>query len=189
MRTEIYRLSALALALVWAPALRAQVPADAPPAPVAEVAPAADPAPAMAPQVLEPGAVPAGSAAVEPEGSRIAFNGLTVPAGKVVDGDVVAPFGDVRVEGEVMGDVTVGHGNLILARGATIHGDAVVNGGGRLFNEGGRVFGEMRVNSDADAAEGRAVAAARGRGHRSPAADVIRVRPTWWGTMTEGIEG
>jgi len=186
MRTEIYRLSALALALAWAPALRAQgAPAAAPPAPAAEVAPA----PPVAPQVLEPGAVPAGAAAVEqPEGSRIAFNGLTVPAGKVVDGDVVAPFGDVRVEGEVMGDVTVGHGNLVLARGATIHGDAVVNGGGRLFNEGGRVFGEMRVNSDEDGAEGRAVAAAPGRGHR-PAAEVIRVRPTWWGTMTEGIEG
>lgn len=188
MRTEILKLSALALALASAPALRAQGAPAAAPAPAADVTPAPRADAVPAPQVLEPGAVPAEPALPQPEGSRIAFNGLTVPAGKVVDGDVVAPFGDVRVEGEVIGDVTVGHGNLVLARGAVIHGDAVVNGGGRLFNEGGRVFGEMRVNSDEDGT--REVAAAQGRAHgRREAAEAIRMRHGWWGSMTEGVEG
>ena len=62
----------------------------------------------------------------------------------MVDGDVVAPFGDVRIEGEVIGDVTVGHGNLVLADGAIIHGNAVVNGGGRRGN-GRRGGGPLRA--------------------------------------------
>ncbi|HSU12594.1 polymer-forming cytoskeletal protein [Longimicrobium sp.] len=186
MRTEILKLSALALAFASAPALRAQGAPPAPPAPAG--APAADVA--AAPQVLAPAPLPAEPAVPQPEGSRIAFNGLTVPAGKVVDGDVVAPFGDVRVEGEVMGDVTVGRGNLVLAHGAVIHGDAVVNGGGKLFNEGGRVFGEMRVNSSDDDGAGRAAPADEGRGRgRREAAEAMRMRHGWWGSMTEGFEG
>jgi hypothetical protein len=184
MRTEILKLSALALAFASAPALRAQ--GGAPPAPAAPAAPVA-PAAAPAPEVLAPATAAPVAPAAQPEGSKIAFNGLTVPRGKVVDGDVVAPFGDVRIEGEVMGDVTVGHGNLILANGAVVHGDAVVNGGGQLFNEGGRVYGEMRVNSDEDGAVASHRAARRA--HRE-AADAIRMhRGGWMGSMREGFEG
>ncbi|HYJ78169.1 MAG TPA: polymer-forming cytoskeletal protein, partial [Longimicrobiaceae bacterium] len=106
----------------------------------------------------------------------------------VVEGDVVALTGDVRVEGEVMGDVTVGKGNLILAPGAVIHGDAVVGGGGKLFNEGGRVHGEMRVNSEVEAA-------ASGRGERHVERRVgrntvsIRHGPSWMGSFGGGVQG
>ncbi|HEX8907139.1 MAG TPA: hypothetical protein VF771_19970, partial [Longimicrobiaceae bacterium] len=92
-----------------------------------------------------------------------------------------------RVEGEVMGDVTVGKGNLILAQGGVIHGNAVVNGGGQLFNEGGRVYGEMRVNSDEDGAVTSPRAHVR-EGHRQ-AAEAMRMRHGWWGSIGEGVEG
>lgn len=173
MRTDLVKLAALALAAALA----------APPGAHAQAAPAASPAAAAAP-------APPAHPKVQ-QGSRISLNGMTVPAGEVVDGDVVAPFGDVRVEGEVTGNVIVGKGNLVLVPGAVIRGDAVVNGGGRLLNEGGRVLGEMRVNSDEDR-EDHATAEAddHARGGSSYAADNIRIhRHGWWGTMQEGFEG
>jgi hypothetical protein len=181
MRTDLLKLSALALALAAAPALAQGAPA-APPAPVAPAAP----------QVLGPQTAPVAPAAPSPEGSTISLNGYDVPRGKIIEGDVVVPFGDVHVEGEVMGDVTVGHGNLILANDAVIHGNAVVNGGGQLVNEGGRVLGEMRVNSDDDAAtaaEARAEAREARAAGRREAADAIRMRHGWMGTFGEGFEG
>src|SRR5215213_2489249 len=139
MRTDLMKLSVVALAAAFAApgAVRAQ-------------------------DVATPRSAPAPPAALAvPEGSQISLNGYDVPRGKVVDGDVVVPFGDVRIAGEVMGDVTVGKGNLVLAESGVIHGDAVVTGG-QLVNEGGRVFGEMRVNSDDDDGEGAAAAASAG---------------------------
>lgn len=179
MRNDLLKLSAVALAAaLWtAPALRAQgLPAPA--------------APARAADTLLPAVAPPAPLAA-PARSQISFNGYTVPRGKVVDGDVVVPFGDVRVEGEVMGDVTVGKGNLELADGAVIHGDAVVSGGGRLLNQGGRVDGEMRVNSDEGEAAA-AAAAARGQAvhARGEAAEHFRIRNGgWWGSIGEGAEG
>jgi hypothetical protein len=184
MRTDLMKLSALALALAAAPALAQGAPA-APPAPDA----------APAPQVLGPQTAPVAPAAPRAEGSTISLNGYDVPRGKVIEGDVVVPFGDVHVEGEVMGDVTVGHGNLVLADGAVIHGNAVVNGGGQLVNEGGRVLGEMRVNSDEDAPVAAEARRARSEGRearmeaRREAADAIRMRHGWMGTFGEGFEG
>ncbi|HEX2202496.1 MAG TPA: polymer-forming cytoskeletal protein, partial [Longimicrobium sp.] len=117
-------------------------------------------APARAQDTLEAPsaavAAPVTKAAAAPTGDRIAFKGMTVPRGQRVEGDVVAPFGGVRVDGEVMGSVTVGSGDLVLGPEGTIHGDAVVNGGGKLIDEGGRILGEMRVSggpSGAPAAE------------------------------------
>lgn len=125
------------------------------------------------------------------QGGAISLKGLTVHRGERVEGDVVAPFGDVRVEGEVTGDVIVGKGDLVLVPGATIRGDAVVNGGGQLLNQGGRVLGEMRVNSDEDEAD-QAADAAEDHAIRGShyAADNVRIhRHGWWGTMQEGFEG
>jgi hypothetical protein len=125
-------------------------------------------------------------------GSTLALKGLTVARGQVVDGDVVAPFGDVRVEGEVTGNVVVGKGNLVLVPGAVIHGDAVVNGGGQLLNHGGRVLGEMRVNSgdEEDAAEVAEAHEATGAEASHNVVENIRIhRHGWWGSMQEGFEG
>ena len=120
-------------------------------------------------------------------GDRIAIRGLTVAKGQVVDGDVVSPFGDVRIEGEVTGDVTVGKGDLILAPGAVVHGDAVVNGG-RLLNEGGRVYGEMRVSSQARASG--AAASAEDGTERVVSTNAVRIRKGGWlGSFGEGVAG
>ncbi|HEX9938963.1 MAG TPA: hypothetical protein VGB15_17615, partial [Longimicrobium sp.] len=94
MRIDLIKLPALALAaaaLAAPPGARAQAAPEAPPAPPAVAAPAAPQAPPAAPRVTR--------------GSTLALKGLTVARGQVVDGDVVAPFGDVRVEGEVTGNV------------------------------------------------------------------------------------
>jgi hypothetical protein len=52
-----------------------------------------------------------------------------VPAGQVVDGDVVAVFGSVTVEGAVTGDVVAVFGSVRLKDGARVDGDAVSIGG------------------------------------------------------------
>jgi hypothetical protein len=202
MRTDLLKLSALALGAVLA-AAPAWAQADAPPAPAAAPsAPGAVPNPpavaqARRPDTLGPATAPAAPVAAGAEGPKISFNGLTVPRGKTVEGDVVAPFGDVRVEGEVTGNVTVGKGNLILADGGVIRGDAVVNGGGQLINEGGHVYGEMRVNSGDEADEARADAEAARAEAREEAADARREareavamhRHGFMGSMRDGAEG
>src|SRR3954447_1642299 len=185
MRTDLMKLSVVALAAALAAPGAAgaqEITPRAAPAP-----PAAAPAAPRAADTLSPAIAPPAPLAV-PEGSQISFNGYDVPRGKVVDGDVVVPFGDVRVAGEVMGDVTVGKGNLVLAPSGVIHGDAVVTGG-QLLNEGGRVFGEMRVNSD-DGADHAAAApsADRAQGARERA-EHFTVRNGVWGSMREGAEG
>lgn len=189
MRTDLMKLSVVALAAALAaPHAAGAQEAAAPRAAQAPAAPAAPAAPRVA-DTLRPAVAPPAPLAA-PAGSQISLNGYTVPRGKVVDGDVVVPFGDVRVEGEVMGDVTVGKGNLVLAEGGVIHGDAVVNGGGQLLNEGGRVYGEMRVNSDEDDGSADAAAAAAEAERDSDAAEHLHVRHRgFWGTVGEGVEG
>jgi hypothetical protein len=141
--------------------------------------------PARAQDTLEAPAAVAEAPAPRSEGGRIAVRGTHVQAGQVIDGDVVAAFGDVRVDGEVKGDVTVGRGDLVLGPQGTIHGDAVVNGGGRLLNEGGRVFGEMRVNSEAEA---QAEAGATVVDADDRAKQVVRIRNRGWlGRAGEGV--
>ncbi|HEU4557934.1 MAG TPA: polymer-forming cytoskeletal protein, partial [Longimicrobium sp.] len=165
-----------AAALAAPPGARAQAAPEAPPAPAAAAAPLA-PAPPAAPVVTK--------------GSKIAFNGLTVPRGHIVDGDVVAPFGDVRIEGEVTGNVVVGKGNLVLVPGAVIHGDAVVNGGGQLLNEGGRILGAMEVNTgdEDDAVAPEAPQVDGGQASHSVVENIRIHRHGWWGSMQEGFEG
>src|ERR1043166_2415212 len=58
-----------------------------------------------------------------------------------VEGDVVAVFGSVRVEGEVEGSAVAVFGSVDLRRGAIVRGDAVAVGGG-LTAEGARVSGQ-----------------------------------------------
>jgi len=182
MRADLMKLSVVALAAALAApgAVRAQDVATPRAAPAAPAAP-------RAADTLSPAVAPPAPLAV-PQGSQLSFNGYDVPRGKVVDGDVVVPFGDVRIAGEVMGDVTVGKGNLVLAPSGVIHGDAVVTGG-ELLNEGGRVFGEMRVNSDDGEGAEVAARAAADRADGSDRAEHFRVRGGVWGSMREGVEG
>ena len=68
------------------------------------------------------------------------FSDARIGPGERVDGDVVAVFGSVRVEGEVTGSAVAVFGSLDLRRGAVVRGDAVAVGGG-LSAEGARVGG------------------------------------------------
>ena len=70
------------------------------------------------------------------------FSDAVVPAGERVDGDVVAVFGSVRVEGEVEGTAVAVFGSLDLRRGAVVHGDAVAVGGTLREGDGSKVGGE-----------------------------------------------
>ena len=54
------------------------------------------------------------------------FSDAEVPAGKRVDGDVVAVFGSVRVAGQVTGAAVAVFGSVELEPGASVAGDAVV---------------------------------------------------------------
>jgi hypothetical protein len=57
------------------------------------------------------------------------FRDVEVPADKVVNGEVVAIFGDVRIEGEVHGDVVAVMGSITLGDSARVGGDVVAIGG------------------------------------------------------------
>ena len=58
------------------------------------------------------------------------FADAEVPAGERVDGDVVAVFGSVLVEGAVSGNVVAVFGSVKLTPGASVEGDVVAVGGG-----------------------------------------------------------
>ena len=57
------------------------------------------------------------------------FNDAEVPAGERVEGDVVAVFGSVLVEGAVSGNVVAVFGSVKLTPGAAVEGDVVAVGG------------------------------------------------------------
>ena len=70
------------------------------------------------------------------------FSDAVVRPGERVDGDVVAVFGSVRVEGEVEGAAVAVFGSLDLRDGAIVHGDAVAVGGALHQDEDSRVTGQ-----------------------------------------------
>jgi len=91
-----------------------------------------------------PGVVDAGPIVVRGGDNGIVrlFSDAVVPAGERVDGDVVAVFGSVRVEGEVEGTAVAVFGSLDLRRGAVVRGDAVAVGGTLREGDGSRVEGQ-----------------------------------------------
>jgi len=70
------------------------------------------------------------------------FSDAVVYPGEHVDGDVVAVFGSVRVEGEVEGSAVAVFGSMDLRRGALVNGDAVAVGGVLREGDGSRVRGQ-----------------------------------------------
>jgi cytoskeletal protein CcmA (bactofilin family) len=70
------------------------------------------------------------------------FSDARVGSGERVDGDVVAVFGSVRIEGEVTGSAVAVFGSLDLRPGAIVHGDAVAVGGALRESEGSKVSGQ-----------------------------------------------
>lgn len=70
------------------------------------------------------------------------FSDAEVRAGEKIDGDVVAVFGDVHVEGQITGNVVAVFGSVRLEPGARIDGDAVAVGGVLQQPAGAIVGGE-----------------------------------------------
>ena len=70
------------------------------------------------------------------------FSDAEVPAGERVEGDVVAVFGDVHVEGQVSGNAVAVFGSVRMEPGAHVEGDAVAVGGVLDQPPGAQVGGE-----------------------------------------------
>jgi hypothetical protein len=70
------------------------------------------------------------------------FSDAEVPPGERIEGDVVAVFGDVLVEGQVSGNVVAVFGSVRMEPGARIDGDAVAVGGALDQPPGAAVGGE-----------------------------------------------
>lgn len=70
------------------------------------------------------------------------FSDASVEANERVDGDVVAVFGSVRVEGEVHGATVAVFGSVDLLPTARVMGDAVAVGGALREEKGARVEGQ-----------------------------------------------
>lgn len=150
---------------------------------------------AQAPLPPEPPAAPT-PPPTRVEGDKISLGrNVTVPKGEIREGDIVHVGGNLRVEGQVRGDVAVGGGNLIMESGGVIDGDAAVVGGnavlnegslirgeivakgGKIVNNGGRVVGEMRTE------EGYTGPAAVREQRRE------RAQQPWYRPITRGFAG
>lgn len=71
-------------------------------------------------------------------------NSVTVRAGQVVDGDVVAVGGSVRVDGEVHGDVVSVGGNVNMGPQAIVDNNVVVIGGRLERADTARIGGQVQ---------------------------------------------
>jgi hypothetical protein len=81
---------------------------------------------------------------VDEEGSNIVrvFADAKVDSNERIDGDAVAVFGSVEVDGEVTGDVVAVFGSVTLGPHAQVGGDAVAVGGALIQPPGATVSGE-----------------------------------------------
>ena len=123
-------------------ALFAPAPPAAPVAPNAPGAPPAPDLPAVAGAPTPPDLPPAPRRPRRPSldrrhGDRVRIGGdVTVERGEVIDGDVVAVGGSVRVDGEVQGDVVSVGGGVTMGPEALVERNVTVVGG-RLVREAG----------------------------------------------------
>jgi len=117
-------------------------------------------------------------------GVSVRTGNQVIPRGEVVQGDLVVHDGDLRIEGEVRGNVVVTGGDLTIVKDASVLGDAKVIGG--ALNNEGRVMGEMLTIS----AEGprRPRAAAPPAPPEFPReARGARSRDSWFAPIGRGI--
>jgi len=121
----------------------APTPADSP------SPPAAPPSPSIAPPLpVEPPPPPPRprrSRMDRRNGDRVRIGGdVNVDAGEVIDGDVVAVGGPVKVDGEVQGDVVAVGGSVTLGPTAVVEGDVTVVGGPLHRDPGAQVRGKAQ---------------------------------------------
>lgn len=92
------------------------------------------------------GGIDAGGIVVRGTGNDIfrLFSDANVAPGERIDGDVVAVFGSVTVEGEVAGSTVAVFGSIDLGPDAKVHGDAIVVGGGLRRAPGSHLSGKLQ---------------------------------------------
>ncbi|HUR33504.1 MAG TPA: hypothetical protein VM032_06890 [Vicinamibacterales bacterium] len=142
----------------------------APAAPVAPAAPdiATPPAP---PEPPMPSPRPRRSRSDRRNGDRVRIGGdVTVDAAEVIEGDVVAVGGPVKVDGEVRGDVVSVGGGVTLGPTAVVDGDVTSVGGPLRRDPGAVVRGKAQEVSLAGFDFGRWT------WRRNPVG-------LWWGSM------
>lgn len=103
----------------------------------------------------------------------VVHDDYAIPHGQVIDGNLALLNGDLRLGGEVKGDVLVLDGTLSLEPTAVVHGD-VVQVGGTVARHGGTVDGEFL---SVKALTGQGAVASAGTAHETPHARVVeRIR-------------
>jgi len=118
-------------------------PADSPAPPAAPPSPSIAPPPPVEPPPPPPR--PRRSRTDRRNGDRVRIGGdVTVDAGEVIDGDVVAIGGPVKVDGEVQGDVVAVGGSVTLGPTAVVEGDVTVVGGPLHRDPGAQVRGQAQ---------------------------------------------
>jgi hypothetical protein len=82
---------------------------------------------------------------------------IEIPKGQVVEGDVFALRGDIRVDGHVKGNVAATGGDVTLGSTARVDGDVMCIGGKLIEEDGARVTGQrvtaLRGNARRDRIE------------------------------------
>ncbi len=119
-------------------------------------APAAPSTPATPVDPDEPGIPEAPETPEEPESPDVTIGGpsglmrfggdIHVRKGEVVDGDVFALRGDIRIDGHVKGDVAATSGDVFLGPSAKVDGDVLCIAG-ELHEEAGAWIGGQRVTA------------------------------------------
>lgn len=83
-----------------------------------------------------------GAAAALGDAALVVHDDHEIPADRVVDGAVALLSGELRVAGDVDGDILVLDGELVLESGSSVDGD-VLQVGGTVTKRGGRIDGEL----------------------------------------------
>ncbi len=86
----------------------------------------------------------AGDAPALPDAARFTFGDRTLAAGSAADGGAAVANGTLTLRGTVNGDAVAWHGDVVVAPGAVVHGNAVAIAG-KVRLEGGLVDGDVRA--------------------------------------------
>lgn len=85
-----------------------------------------------------------GDAPALPDAARFTFGDQTIAKGTTAAGGVAVANGTLTIHGAVNGDAVAWHGDVVVAEGGVVHGNAVALGG-KVRLDGGVVDGDTRA--------------------------------------------